>query len=517
MNNKPYIEPSIRTIAGALVIACGAFAYHHPQLQYLWLSFLLFIGINLFQSGWSRFCLMEKILKRVGFRSEMDEIRTMALHDALTNLPNRVLLEDRIEIAIAQAKRSNNKVAMLFIDLDNFKQINDIQGHKVGDQLLIEVSKALHANMRPYDTLARWGGDEFVVLLPDIQHTEDAQAVAEQLMRAVKTELDQEELLHTTLSIGIAVYPDDADSTETLLMQADKALFHSKAQGRNNVQVFSEMQESGRGFVDTDLTARFTNALKNQLLHVHFQPIVDAHTHQTVCLEALARWQDPQLGWISPGVFIPLSENLGLIEEMGKQILLEATSYYAVCPWQRDVQMAVNISNRQLFSRTFISSLIELVDDQGIDPHRIKIEITESSALDTEKAKNTLKHLSYLGFKISVDDFGTGFSSLSRLHEMPVSELKIDMSFVKRIKTHKGRLMMKTIINMGKAMNLKLVAEGVEDLATAEILRDMGVHYLQGYYFSAPKPDEDIRDYILNNLPNDDNLTTPTAKLQQLG
>jgi EAL domain-containing protein (putative c-di-GMP-specific phosphodiesterase class I) len=294
-------------------------------------------------------------------------------------------------------------------------------------------------------------------------------------------------------------------------MQADKALFHSKAQGRNNVQVFSEMQENGRGFVDTNLTAQFNAALHNHLLHVHFQPIVEAATHKTVCLEALARWRDPASGWISPAVFIPLAENLGLIEEVGNQILLEAMSYYSVCPWQDQVRLAVNISNRQLFSRSFVDSLIELVDDHGVDPQRIKIEITESVALDTDKAKRTLKHLSYLGFRISVDDFGTGFSSLSRLHELPVHELKIDMSFVRRVHTHKGKTMMKSIINMGKAMNLELVAEGVEDKQTAELLQSMGVHYLQGYYFCAPKPDEDIRDYIAENFQKVNKLASLRA------
>ncbi|WP_455222260.1 putative bifunctional diguanylate cyclase/phosphodiesterase [Kaarinaea lacus] len=516
MKDKPYIEPTIRTIAGTLLIICAAAAITRPDLKIFWWSFLVFIAINLFQSGLTRFCLMEKILKRAGFRSEMDEIRDLALQDALTNLPNRVLLEDRVEIAINQANRNCRKVAMLFIDLDNFKQINDIQGHKVGDQLLIEVSRALQDKMRPYDTLARWGGDEFVVLLPDLQHTDDARVVAEKLMQSVNNRLESNQNLHTTLSIGIAVYPDDAETTESLFMQADKALFHSKAQGRNNFQVFSEMQESGRGFVDTNITARFTAALKNELLQVHFQPIVDAATHQTVCLEALARWHDNENGWISPGMFIPLAENLGLIEEMGNQILLEAASHFATCPWQDQIQLAVNISHRQLFSRSFVPSLVDLIDDLEIDPHRIKFEITESSALDTEKAQRTLKQLSYLGFTISVDDFGTGFSSLSRLHEMPVKELKIDMSFVRRINTHKGRVMLNTIVNMGKAMHLNLVAEGVEDKETADTLCDMGVHCLQGFYFCPPKPNEDIRDYILQNQPESDNLVSIQSRRKGL-
>ncbi|MGD8567920.1 MAG: EAL domain-containing protein [Gammaproteobacteria bacterium] len=517
MKNRPYIEPSIRTIAGMFLIFCGVVAYIRPDLQIFWLSFLFFIAVNLFQSGLTRFCLMEKILKRVGFRSEMDEIRDMALHDALTELPNRVLLEDRVEIAIEQAKRNNRKVGMLFIDLDNFKQINDIQGHKVGDQLLIEVSTALKLKMRPYDTLARWGGDEFVVLLPDLNHVDDACQVAEKLMQAVQSRLMAKQHLHTTLSIGIAVYPDDADNTDALLMQSDKALFHSKAEGRNNIQVFSEMQEMRPGFVDTDLTLRFNEALNHHLLKVHFQPIVDAADNRVVCIEALARWQDPVHGWVSPGVFIPLAENLGLIEELSNQIVIEAISYYAVFPWQEDIKLAINISNRQLFSRDFVPSFVELVGDMDIDPRRIKIEITESSALDTDKARHTLKQLTYLGFTVSVDDFGTGFSSLSRLHELPVNELKIDMSFVRRIRSSKGRIMVKTIIDMGKAMGIDVVAEGVENEETARILTNMGVNYLQGFYFSRPGSDEAIRDYVRRHHGPKGHLLPLTGTVTKIG
>jgi EAL domain-containing protein (putative c-di-GMP-specific phosphodiesterase class I) len=201
---------------------------------------------------------------------------------------------------------------------------------------------------------------------------------------------------------------------------------------------------------------------------------------------------------------------------MGNQILLEAASHFAACPWQNQIQLAVNISHRQLFSRSFVSSLVDLIDDLEIDPHRIKFEITESSALDTEKAQRTLKQLSYLGFTISIDDFGTGFSSLSQLHEMPVKELKIDMSFVRRINTHKGRVMLNTIVNMGRAMHLNLVAEGVEDKETADALRDMGVHYLQGFYFSQPMTNEDIREYILQNQPESGNLVSMDSRRKGL-
>lgn len=497
-SSKPYIEPSIRTIAGAFLILCALLATYRPDLRVYWLGCIFFTAVNLFQSGLSRFCIMEKFLKRMGFRSEMDEIRSMALHDALTQLPNRVLLEDRINVAIAQARRSQEKVAVLFIDLDNFKQINDTQGHKAGDDLLVAISAAFRRHLRDYDTLARWGGDEFVVLLPDIGNTENARQIGEKLMRCVENEVTQERHLHTTLSIGLAMFPDDADSTESVLIQADKALYHCKSHGRNNIQVFSELRAKSAGYVGTDLTSRFTAALVSQQIQVHYQPIVDANSKKIVAIEALARWHDEQLGWISPGIFIPLAESMGLIEEVGRQVTEIALQDYSACPWQDSVKLAINVSNRQLFSKSFLPNLLNTVKVRQIDPATIKLEITESIALETEGAIQTIKSLSNAGFYVSLDDFGTGFSSLSRLHDLPVDELKIDIAFVRRSHTDKGRTMLKTITDMGTAMNLKLVAEGVEDKYTADLLRDMGVHYLQGYYFSKPQTVSECKSVIMN-------------------
>jgi len=500
MKQRPYIEPAIRTIAGGFLTLCAFAALYHPEWKAYWLGFLFFIALNLFQSGLTRFCLMEKILKRVGFRSEMDEIRTMALHDALTALPNRTHLEGQIEKSIAQAQRNNKLAAMLFIDLDNFKQINDIQGHKAGDQLLVSVSQILKSKIRPYDTLARWGGDEFVVLIPDLTDARQARSIGEKLMAAVNEEHALDQHLHTTLSMGIALYPNDANSTEALLIQADKALYHAKAQGRNNIQMFSEMQQQGMGYFDTELTSRFNTALKDKQLDVHFQPIVDAHSHQPVSVEALARWHDEDEGWISPGIFIPLAENMGLIEEVGKQVLEKSLHYFGKCSWRSNIRLAINVSNRQLFSKTFLPTIVNLTAKHDIAPSQLKLEITESSALETDTAIHTLQALSDAGFYLSLDDFGTGFSSLSRLHELPFDELKIDMSFVRRINTEEGKTMLQTIVNMGKAMNLNIVAEGIEDLQAANGLRDMGVDHLQGFYFAKPKPPQECKLLMEANL-----------------
>ncbi len=513
MKKRPYIEPVIRTIAGGFLVICAVFALYFPELKPYWLGFLFFIGINLFQSGLTRFCLMENFLKRLGFRSEMDEIRSMALHDALTALPNRIFLEDQIDRSIAHAQRVNHKVALLFIDLDNFKQINDVQGHKAGDQLLVAVSRILQSKLRSYDTLARWGGDEFVVVVPDLADASLANSIAEKLMAAVNEKLCLDQSFHTTLSIGIAMYPDDATTTESLLIQADKALFHAKSEGRNNIQVFGDMHEQGIGYLDTELTARFTSALKNRQLEVHYQPIVHAVTHQPVSVEALARWNDGVRGSVSPAVFIPLAETMGLIEDVGKQVLEKSLAYFSKCQAKSEIRLAINISNRQLFSKTFLPSIIDLMTKHHIEPERLKLEITESSALETETAIHTLQALSEAGFYMSLDDFGTGFSSLSRLHELPFDELKIDMSFVRRINTEEGKTMLQTIVNMAKAMDLAIVAEGVEDLQSAEALRDMGVDYLQGFYFSKPKPPEECRLFL--EEAQSEARPVDTAELQQ--
>jgi len=498
----PYIEPSIRTIAGAFLTICGVIAYFRPDLTIIWLSLLFFIAINLFQSGFTRFCLMEKILRYFGFRSEMDTIRNLALHDPLTDLPNRKLLEERTELAILQAKRTGNKVALLFIDLDHFKQINDIHGHKVGDQLLIAVSKALQAIMREYDTLSRWGGDEFVALLPDVHNINDVRNIALKLMEAVSGDLLKDVDCHTSLSIGAAVYPDNAGKCESLLIQADKALFYSKSQGRNNIQIFSEIDKKSLSLLDLELTTRFTSALKLSQIQVHYQPIVNSSNNVVVGIEALARWLDEDNGWISPEEFIPLAEKIGLIHEVGDQVIEKSLSYYSHCPWKDQVKLSINISNRQLISKYFVSSLNSKLATYGIQPAQIKLEITESSMLDIEKTQIALKELSDAGYYISVDDFGTGFSSLSRLHDLPVNELKIDMSFIERIHTNEGKVMVKTIIDMGHALNLSIVAEGVENQDTSSLLISMGADKLQGFYFCKPIPQYECSQFIKHNLDN---------------
>lgn len=429
-----------------------------------------------------------------------NRISHMAMHDALTSLPNRIYLDERINDEIRRASAADSKFALMFIDLDNFKQINDLHGHKAGDQLLIDVSRILRTNLRESDVLARWGGDEFVVLLTSRHSPESARSVATELMRTLQTNLRKiYSDVFVTLSIGIAFYPDDALTDEDLLMQADKALFYAKSQGRNNVQVFSDLQNIAAGYENVHMTSRFVAAVKQNLLQVHYQPVMDAGDHtRVVAMEALARWHDEKLGWVSPAKFIPLAENMGLINEVGQHILEHALHHFGQCNCLCvGLKLAVNVSKRQLLSQDFYQMIIAMVQRHGLRPGQIKLEITESIALQgIDVARRHLQKLSDAGFILSLDDFGTGFSSLSHLHELPFDEIKIDLSFVRRIKTPEGRILARTIVEMGHAMQLSLVAEGVEDSETAEILQEMGVEMLQGYYFSRPMPKEECAGFM---------------------
>lgn len=633
-----YVEPTIRSIAGAFIVLCGILVYAKPEWSVLWSALLCFVGVNLFQSGFTQFCLMEKLLKKLRFKSELEEIRSlsrshaeaearaafydtlgllnevvveltrdgelaflsehwakllaadpqrnadflghpflsfvkkhdrslleqrldallqgerdivtlrfrmqrdddlehwvegkfarhhqhgevqgirgvlrdvteayvqekrishMAMHDALTGLPNRTYLDARINEAIERSSSSATKFALLFIDLDNFKRINDLHGHKAGDQLLVSVSKVLRAGLRATDVLARWGGDEFVVLLPFLGHTGVVRRIASELMGGLQADLEKQYRdTFVTVSIGIAVYPDDAQSAETLLVQADKALFYAKSQGRNNIQLYAELQTRAPGFEDAEMTSRFVAAVKQNLLQVYYQPVMDATDPRCpVSVEALARWHDDKYGWVNPADFIPLAENMGLINEVGRQVLEQALDHFSKRSQTCEaLKLAVNVSKRQLMSPDFYPMLLATVERFGVHPRQIKLEITESIALEgIERARTLLQRLSDAGFTLSLDDFGTGFSSLSHVHELPFDEIKIDISFVRRIKTPEGRVLVKTIVDMGHAMQLALVAEGVEDGETAAILQDMGVEMLQGYHFSRPMPQDVCADFI---------------------
>lgn len=426
-------------------------------------------------------------------------ITHMALHDALTRLPNRILLEDRLKIALRMAARDQAKVGIGFIDLDHFKNVNDVLGHKFGDKLLVNIAESLRTSLRSVDTLARWGGDEFVVLLPNLHTLEDIRLVAEKLVKASREAVHiEDQALPVTFSMGFSVFPDDGDNPELLLSQADRAMFYAKAQGRNMVQFFSDMTRKGLGKKELYIQSRLGEAISQGSIRAWFQPLVDSKTHRVIGLEALARWHDEELGWISPATFIPMAENQGLIAELGDQVLAHTLAMgRRLRDAGHDLQLSVNISKRQLYMPGCIERLLRDSELAGIEPGRIMLEITESVAMsEVDFALERLRALHEAGFKLAVDDFGVGYSSLSQLHEMPVDEIKIDISFTRRVLEPQGARLIQAIVGMAQALHMEIVAEGVEDADSARILTELGVQRLQGYYFGKPMPEQELEDWL---------------------
>lgn len=429
------------------------------------------------------------------------QITHMALHDALTGLPNRMLLEDRIKVSLRQASRTQLIVGICFIDLDHFKNVNDTLGHNSGDKLLLAIAERLKRQLREGDTVARWGGDEFVLLLPAMNSAQDVREIALKVCEAVQPPLQLEDTeLTVTFSMGVALYPDDGEDTETLFSQADRAMFFAKAQGRNQICFFTDMTTKGIDKRELYIQNRLASAINSRQIQAWFQPVISANSGCCTGVEVLARWHDDEQGWISPATFIPIAENLGLIHEIGHQILLASLS--AAKRWKEsglNLTMAINVSKRQLFTTNFSERLLEEVAKHQISPAQIILEITESLALlDVDQAATRLQDLKQAGFRIAIDDFGTGYSSLSQLHEMHVDELKIDISFVRRLHEANGLSMTQAIINLARALNLEIVAEGVETAEAASKLRELGADSLQGNYFARPMPAAEFEQWLKN-------------------
>jgi diguanylate cyclase (GGDEF)-like protein len=427
------------------------------------------------------------------------QITHMALHDALTDLPNRILLEDRIKIATRMASRARQRVAVCFLDLDHFKKINDSLGHKAGDRLLVAFANVLRAQLRAGDTLARWGGDEFVLLLPGLGDEDDARLVTRKITEALQVPIKIEDGEYViTFSMGVAVYPDDAHEVDSLLTHADRAMFFAKTQGRNQTCFFGEVSDKSGGKRELYIQNKLVEAVNARRIQAWFQPIVNAGDGECRVAEVLARWHDPDFGWVSPATFIPIAESTGMISELGHQIWLQALQ--ALVAWRergRDLRLAVNISKRQLFSPRITEQLVGELALAGLAPSDIVLEVTESIALlDVANASERLHDLHRIGFHLAIDDFGTGYSALSQLHEMPVSELKIDISFVRRLHEPAGQSMTQAIIHLAKALELTTVAEGVEDELTASKLRAMGADRLQGDHFARPMPRGEFENWL---------------------
>lgn len=424
------------------------------------------------------------------------ELRYMAHHDALTGISNRVIFMDKLEHAIFRARHYSSKVALLFLDLDRFKVINDSLGHHVGDEILREVAHRLQGCIRQTDTVARLGGDEFTVILENMTSTDDVTKVAGEIIDKLAQPLHiHENELVITSSIGIALYPSDTEDINTLIKFADTAMYKAKESGRNAYKYYSEhMGNMGENRLALEMQLR--NALERKEFLLYYQPQVDAQSGRLTGAEALIRWQHPEYGMVSPLEFIPLLEETGLIISTGEWVLNEACRQAQ--QWRDaghdDITIAVNLSALQLCDSQFIPRLHNILAQTGLDASLLELEITESMLMkNVDNAIEMLKSINELGISIAIDDFGTGYSSLSYLKKLPLNKLKIDRSFIKDITISSDDLaIVSTIIAMAKTLQLKVVAEGVETTEQETLLRQGGCNYLQGYLLSKPLPADEF-------------------------
>lgn len=429
----------------------------------------------------------------ITLRKQSEEtMRYQAFHDALTKLPNRLLLNDRLQVALQHAQLHGSMLGILFLDLDRFKDINDTLGHSVGDQLLQEVARRLTLSVRAEDTVARFGGDEFLILLPEITDSKDSIILAKKIFQVLKPAVvfDTSEI-HLNTSIGIAIYPNDGGTVDTLLKNADAALYRAKESGRNRHQTYTHtmhLQASERLNLENDLR----KALNNDELELHYQPIIDLKTGKATRVEALLRWNHPTRGLIMPDQFISLAEETGLILPLGDWVM------HRVCKniCERQIQklpectVAVNFSARQLSQDNLAEQMEAILAQHQVSPKRIQVEITENSAMENMTVSiSKLKKLKELGMHIVVDDFGIGHSSLSYLKRLPIERLKIDKSFIRNCTTDKrDKAIVQAIITMAHTLNLKVCAEGVEVKKQLDFLLEAGCDSAQGFWFSKPIP-----------------------------
>ncbi|WP_349999222.1 EAL domain-containing protein [Stenotrophomonas lacuserhaii] len=480
---------------------CGAVIDGGIDAQ--WLAVLVIvttlgtIGIALVASLFDR-----QMRERTGLLAESleranDKLLQAALHDPLTQLPNRSLLQDRIEQSIEKARRRNHAVAVMFCDLDGFKTVNDAYGHQLGDRLLVKVSQRIGSLLRPQDTLARLGGDEFVIVLP-IDEPDDAMVVAERIIAAVAEPfLIEAAELQVTASLGIALYPDDAADERALMANADAAMYHTKQEGRNGYTFFTpSMQVSANH--QLRLLQDLRKATERGELLLHYQPKFVAAGAPAVGAEALLRWQHPELGMLAPDIFIPIAERSGLILPIGDWVLDQACAQLRA--WHDAGNphwtMAVNLSPLQFAAAGLVETVRETLERHGLEASRLTLEITETTAMkNVETSLQILNALTALGVRISIDDFGTGYSSLLYLKRMPATELKIDRAFVRDLEDNaEDAAIVSSIVALGRSLQFNVVAEGVETAGQRDYLSSLGCDQLQGYHLGRPMaPDEFLR------------------------
>lgn len=428
------------------------------------------------------------------------KIEFLAYHDALTELPNRLLVRDRMRLAIARAEREKTKVALLFLDLDNFKTVNDSLGHTLGDAMLKAVARRLKSCIRESDTLSRQGGDEFLIVMPDLACSENAAPLLDKIREVLLTpfEIEGNELV-TSVSIGVAVYPEDGQDFDTLLKKADTAMYRAKDVGRNAYRFFDAKMN-----VDAVEHLNFRNGLRRALacneFVLHYQPQVNLTTGELIGAEALIRWQHPELGLVPPGRFISVAEDSGLILPIGEWVIREACRQAASWPETAKgrVGVAVNLSAVQFKRGNLEKTVASALEESGLNPALLELELTESILIsDTEEVLATVRRLKTLGVGLAIDDFGTGYSSLSYLKRFAVDKLKIDQSFVRDMAIDpEDEVIVRTIIQLARSLDLRTIAEGVETELMLNHLRAFKCDEVQGYFIAKPMPAEDFVQFI---------------------
>jgi len=473
------------------------------------------VSASIFKIGVRK--VMQGIVRDITDRKKaIEQISFMAYHDPLTNLPNRHLLKDRLQQTLASAKHYNRIVAILFLDLDNFKRINDTLGHDHGDKFLQNVADRLQGYIRNSDsiarleveqgdtTIARLGGDEFTILLTEIKHIKDAAKVAQRILDLFNEPftIESHELFITT-SIGISVYPDDGETVDTLLKHADTAMYHAKDQGRNNYQFYKESMNI-MTIERLDLENKLRKALDRKEFILHYQPQLDTKTKKIIAVEALVRWMHPDKGMMAPMTFIPLAEETGLIIPIGEWILRTACNQNKA--WQQaglpSIRITINISSVQFSQKNFVKIVDKVLKESGLDPQYLELELTESILMQTtDTAVTTLKELKSLGIRLSIDDFGTGYCSLNYLKSFPIDTLKIDQSFVRDLSSsQEDKAIIHAMIALGHTLNLHVIAEGVETMQQLEYLSEKGSDAVQGFLFSKPLPNDLFKAFFNKNV-----------------
>jgi diguanylate cyclase (GGDEF)-like protein len=431
---------------------------------------------------------------QAALRDSEEQLRHQAFHDALTGLPNRALMNDRLAVALAHAHRNLSRLAVMFLDVDRFKLINDSLGHTTGDELLRLVSVRLGKALREGDTLARLGGDEFILLLPGLGEDAAAAKVARKVLTALRQpfHLDGRELF-VSASIGISLYPLDGSDAETLVKNADVAMYRAKEQGRDNYQLY-RAELHVRALKRMTLESQLRAAVGRDEFRLYYQPIVDLASSTIVAAEALVRWQHPERGLVLPAEFISVAEDTGLILPIGAWVLKTACT--EAQSWVRrglpPVRISINLSARQFQQDDFVRQVSTILAETGLDPSRLELEITESVAMDNaDHTVSMLRRMQDLGVRLTIDDFGTGYSSLSYLKRFPLHALKIDRSFVQDIASDpRNAAVAQAIVALGHGLDIDVIAEGVETEEQRSLLQAQGCQALQGYLFSRPLPPE---------------------------